>query len=329
MTEALQTLSGHKRKVGTVQFNPVANNILCTTSTDFAVKIWDIEKGTASLSIDAQHTDIINSSDWNSNGSLLVTTCKDKKIRVVDPRQNKVAAEGEVHGGIKGSRAIWIKQKVFSVGFSKLSEREYAIWDPRDFSKPLNRTAIDSASGGIMPFFDKDTNVLYLAGKGDGNIRYYEVVDEAPYVYYLSEHKTSTPQRGMCLMPKRTVNVSDCEIARLLKLGVKTVEPISFQVPRKSDIFQDDLYPECFSGEYSLTSDEWLSGKNAEQKTRSLAPGFVQKKVANDFNPEKQAEDKPLSEKELKEEVEKLHKRVAYLEAELIKRDAKIKELSG
>jgi len=35
-----------------------------------------------------------------------------------------------------------------------------------------------------------------------------------------------------------------------------------------------------------------------------------------------------LSERELKEEVDKLTKRVAYLEAELIKKDAKIKELS-
>jgi len=38
---------------------------------------------------------------------------------------------------------------------------------------------------------------------------------------------------------------------------------------------------------------------------------------------------KELNERELKDEVEKLQKRVAYLEAELIKKDAKIKELSS
>lgn len=84
-----------------------------------------------------------------------------------------------------------------------------------------------------MPFFDKDTNVLFLAGKGDGNIRYYEVVDEAPYIYFLSEFKSKDPQRGMCMLPKRAVNVSDCEIVRLCKLGNKLMEPVSFQVPRK------------------------------------------------------------------------------------------------
>jgi coronin-1B/1C/6 len=126
---------------------------------------------------------------------------------------------------------------VFSVGFTKTSEREYAIWDPRDFSKPLARQSIDSASGLIMPFYDRDTNVLFLAGKGDGNIRYYEIVDEPPYIYFLSEFKSSTPQRGMAMLPKRAVNVSDCEIVRMLKLSTKTMEPISFQVPRK-------VYPE-------------------------------------------------------------------------------------
>jgi len=197
-------------------------------------------------------------------------------------------------------------------------------------SKPLVRNSVDSASGLLLPFYDSDTNILYLGGKGDGNIRYYEVVDEAPYVHYLTEFKSNTPQRGLCMVPKRCMNVNDCEIARMLKVGVKSVEPISFQVPRKSDIFQDDIFPDCFAGEPALTAEEWIGGKNSVPKTRSLAPGFTPgKKAVVEFNPEKPVEEKVLSEKELKDEVDKLTKRVAYLEAELIKRDAKIKELSG
>jgi len=36
-----------------------------------------------------------------------------------------------------------------------------------------------------------------------------------------------------------------------------------------------------------------------------------------------------MTEKEMKEEIDKLSKRVSFLEAELVKRDAKIKELSS
>jgi len=328
VTEPVQTLIGHKRKVGTVKFSPTANNILLTSSTDFSVKIWDIEKGKDVCSVDAQHTDIIQSTDWNRNGSLVVTACKDKRVRLLDPRTNKVIGEADAHTGIKGCRALFLGDKIFSCGFSKQSDREYALWDPRDLSKRLIGTSIDTGSGLLMPFYDEDTKMVFLGGKGDGNIRYYEIVDETPYIHFLSEFKSNTPQRGLAMIPKRACNVSENEVVKVLKVGVKTVEPISFQVPRKSDIFQDDIFPDTYAGEPALTADQWLSGQNADPKTTSLAPGFVQKKNSSEFNPIK-VEAKELSERELKEEVEKLRKRVSYLEMELIKKDSKIKELSG
>jgi len=331
MTDPLQTLSGHRRKIGTARFHPTANNIFLTSASDFAVKVWDIEKGKDVLSVEAQHSDIINACEWNYDGSLVATACKDKKIRLLDPRQNQVVAEAEAHQGIKAPRVIFLgnKEKMLSVGFTKTSEREYALWDPKKLSEPVTRQNIDSASGTIMAFYDNDTGLVFLAGKGDGNIRYYEVIDDATGLYYLSEFKSSSPQRGGCFVPKRVLNVSDCEVVRFLKLGTKLVEPIAFQVPRKSDIFQEDLYPDCYSGEFALTADEWLSGKDANPKTASLQGGFVQKEKSADFKPEKQTEEKSMSEKEMKEAIHNLTNRISYLEAELVKKDAKIKELES
>jgi len=328
ITEPIQTLSGHKRNVGTANFNPVANHVLATSSNDFTVKLWDVEQGKNIFTVDG-HTDIVQSVDWNYNGSQLASSCKDKKLRVFDPRTNTIAAEVVCHQGVKGSRVCWMKEKVLTVGFSKSSEREFYIYDPRNIGEPLAHLNIDTSSGGIMPYFDHDTSILFLAGKGDGNIRYYEIVDEAPYFYYLTEYKSPTPQKGIAFVPKRGLNVSECEIARALKLHVNKVEPISFRVPRKSDIFQDDLYPDTYAGEPALTLEQWSSGQNAEPKIRSLAPGFVQKEKVVDFNPVAQKVEAPKSEKELSAENEKLKNRVAYLESELIKRDTKIKDLES
>lgn len=36
------------------------------------------------------HQDVILSMSFNTNGSLLATTCKDRKIRVLDPRAGTV-----------------------------------------------------------------------------------------------------------------------------------------------------------------------------------------------------------------------------------------------
>ena len=108
------------------------------------------------------------------------------------------------------------------------------IWDSRNLAEPLKSENLDTSSGVLMPFFDNDTKVLYLAGKGDGNIRYYEIVDDDPSQFYsLSEYKSSEPQRGMAFVPKRAVNVAECEVMRCLKVANNYVEPISFKVPRK------------------------------------------------------------------------------------------------
>jgi coronin-1B/1C/6 len=330
MTEAVQVLIGHKRKVGTIAFNPVANNILVTSAADFMVKVWDIQKGQAAFTLENEHTDLISSVQWAPNGSLLASVCKDKKLRVIDPRSNVVSAFTEGHGGVKGARVLWAtNNKLITTGFSKTTEREVALWDLNNLSQPVLRQTVDSSSGLLLPYYDPDTSLLYLAGKGDGNIRYYELAENQTQLFFLSEFKSSTPLRGGCMLPKRAVNVSDCEVSRFFKVSVKMVEPISFQVPRKSEVFQDDLYPDTYSGEASLEAAEWINGGNAEPKTMSMAPGFVVKKKAADFAPEKQEENKVLSEKELREEVDRLTKRVAYLEAEMVKRDAKIKQLES
>lgn len=330
LTESVQSLSGHKRKVGTLNWHPVANNVLATTSADFTVKVWDVETGQAKADISG-HADIIQSSAWDYTGSTYATASKDKKVRLVDPRAGSIVAEVEAHAGIKGMRTTFLgrKDKLFTMGFSKISERQFSLWDPRSLTTPLHTENIDTAAGILMPFYDNDTNVLFLAGKGDGNIRYYEVVDEAPYIYFLSEYKSATPQRGMGWVAKTNLDTSTCEIARLLKVTASAIEPISFNVPRKSDIFQDDLYPPTFAGEPSLSGAEWFSGKNAEPKLVQLSPGFVSVKKADSDFKTVVVDTKPLSQAELQTENEKQKKRIAYLEAELAKRDARIKELEG
>lgn len=39
-----------------------------------------------------EHPDLIYNVSWNYNGSLFCTSCKDRRIRVCDPRKNEVLA---------------------------------------------------------------------------------------------------------------------------------------------------------------------------------------------------------------------------------------------
>ena len=53
--------------------------------------LWNVEAGQLVRSI-AVHPDTIFSLSWNRDGSLFATTCKDKKIRVIEPREGTVVA---------------------------------------------------------------------------------------------------------------------------------------------------------------------------------------------------------------------------------------------
>ncbi|XP_060243240.1 coronin-6 isoform X2 [Meriones unguiculatus] len=416
ITEPVITLEGHSKRVGILSWHPTARNVLLSAGGDNVIIIWNVGTGEVLLSLDDLHPDVIHSVCWNSNGSLLATTCKDKTLRIVDPRKGRVVAErARPHEGARPLRAVFTADgKLLSTGFSRMSERQLALWDPvgqaepsalarfagstrsalpsggpapeaqaehgapswerfaahegmrpmravftrlghifttgftrmsqrelglwdpvtqleawgvcpggwhhgrgarrpapagyahpdraegcchptpttarfccvarrssrwrpllNNFEEPVALQEMDTSNGVLLPFYDPDSSIVYLCGKGDSSIRYFEITEEPPFVHYLNTFSSKEPQRGMGFMPKRGLDVSKCEIARFYKLHERKCEPIVMTVPRKSDLFQDDLYPDTPGPEPALEADEWLSGQDAEPVLISLKDGYV------------------------------------------------------
>ena len=68
------------------------------------------------------------------NGSLLATTCKDKKLRLLDPRTGEIVQQGSSHQGTKASKVAYIGNTgtLFTTGFSKFSDRQLAVWSENE-----------------------------------------------------------------------------------------------------------------------------------------------------------------------------------------------------
>jgi len=341
VNDAQVTLEAHMKKVGLVEFHPTANNVLLTAGQDHKVILWDIENGKSQVEMKDLWKDI-QSVSFNKNGSLFASSSKDKKLRIIDPRKGSVALEAEGHAGTKGSRVQWITNgdRLFTVGFSKTSERQYMMWDPRSMDKPLVSCNIDMASGLIMPFYDADTNLLFLAGKGDGNIRFYELVNEDPYIHLLSEYRSTDPQMGMAMLPKIAVDTTANEIVRLFKLTASQITPISFTVPRKSELFQSDLYPKTASPSPSLSASDYFSGQDADPVMVSMNPEDKEIDVQQfrDFKPNVEVKAKQpktvlpaktSNPQELMKQNEELRQRVEGLEKENWNLKQQIKKLGG
>jgi coronin-1B/1C/6 len=274
ITTPLVTLPGHTRKVTHMRFHPTAENVLASVGGENAVKLWDIQKQ-EEINTLSVHDQLIQDIVWDYTGNQYATSSKDKHIRLVDARSASVADTIQnAHEGAKSVKLTYCGNlnKLLSTGFTRSSQRQFKIWDPRNTSQELERVDIDQAAGVIMPFYDADTNVVYLAGKGDGNVRYYEITNDAPHAHTLSDFRSSVSAKGMAWVPKRGLDVMSCESARLLKLTTNSVEPLSFVVPRKSDSFQDDLFPDTASHVPAHTADEWLSGSDQGPTLMSLNP---------------------------------------------------------
>lgn len=67
---------------------------------DNQIIIWNVGNGEAMISLDDTHPDVIFSVSWSRNGSLLCTACKDKKVRIIDPRKKKIVVVSENVEGV-------------------------------------------------------------------------------------------------------------------------------------------------------------------------------------------------------------------------------------
>ena len=45
---------------------------------------------------------------------------------------------------------------------------------------------LDTSNGVMFPMYDPDANLIFLCGKGDSVIRYFEVTPEPPFVHYIN-----------------------------------------------------------------------------------------------------------------------------------------------
>lgn len=277
LTEPAAELVGHQRRVGMIFWHPSAQNILLSSGADNRIIIWDV--GTAEAITVIEHPDLAFHCAWNWDGSRFATTCKDKKIRIYDARSGDCEFEGDGHEGAKPQRIVYLKNNfILTTGFSRMSERQYALRSESKLSEPIVLEVLDTSNGVLFPFYDPDVNLLYLCAKGDSNIRYFEITQEAPFIHYISTYQSSEPQRGMGWMPKRGCDVVGCEIARFFKLHTKGLcEVLSFTVPRKSDLFQNDIYPDTQADVPALTAEEWIAGETRPPVLFSLREGFQSK----------------------------------------------------
>ncbi|XP_013771927.1 coronin-7-like [Limulus polyphemus] len=260
-------------RVEVVLFHPTVDCLL-TMSVDKTVRIWDISKNTE-IYANTDHDNLVQSLHWKGDGSLLVSSARDKKLRILDPRTKVVTQETKSHSNNRDSRVLWLgnSDQVLSTGFGSAREREVMLRDVRNFSNPVASYSGESSLGVLIPLFDPDTNMLFLTAKADTCLMFWEINNKEPYFNEGIRYVGDVQTKGAALVPKRALEVMQAEVNRVLLLGPDCVVPVSFQVPRKSyRDYHEELFPDTAGTEPSLTLDEWMMGSNDMVSKISLNP---------------------------------------------------------
>ena len=180
-----------------VRFHPTVSHLLASHTAhdvwlhdtahagDAYVHLKDAVGGDASVSHLA----------WNYDGSLLLATATDKQLHLLDLRapSTSQAMRLHAHAGRRSASAVWCGQLPCFVtcGSDQMQDREVKLWDERHTAKvgvsmwfclweeenptewlvccwwwqPLHRERIDAGVGALLPLYDDDINLLFLAGK--------------------------------------------------------------------------------------------------------------------------------------------------------------------
>ena len=183
-----------------------------------------------------------------------------------DIASKQIVSQTKSHQGPKNQRVVWLgySRIIATTGFSKSMDREIGIWDALDLKEgTINKFyKIDQSSGILMPFYDLTNRILYVVGKGDGNIRCFELKDRK--LQQLSEFHSREPQRGFALLPHSCCDVKKSEITRCLKtVDDQRIIPISFHVPMRSEGLLDDE-PEDVTSSVPMLIDEEASSTEEE-----------------------------------------------------------------
>ena len=218
-----------------VVWHPSCSNVLGVQHPK-SIEVMDVQAQKSIWSTDA-HLQDVHSFAWGWDGKTAVTTSKDKIVRLFDSRTGSISDSTVGHGSWRPSIAAWAGRVdyFYTTGVGSDRSREIKVWDIRNMKKgALVTHRIDSGSSVLIPKVDVDTGLLYVTSRGDTGFRILEWKAGGSKIKEIKHCRLNgDPVLDVCLLPKSSLDVVGCEMARLLRLTQGSIDPVRVELPRK------------------------------------------------------------------------------------------------
>ncbi|VVD03108.1 unnamed protein product [Leptidea sinapis] len=269
-SKTMPLLHAHSDTVTDMDFSPFHDGLLLTGSQDSLVKVWHIPQEGLKESL-----------------STPECTLSQKQRRVENVGFHPVA-DGLIHVASGHELALWdltTQKEAFSFDAARL--RQIMIRDIRNLSQTQKTLELDCSTGVLMPLFDADTNMLFLAGKGDttilGSLQDVIKAIQSMQVPKKNEPKPIVVQNEIKPTPQVQTPVQETDEDRIDFVNVKDmikgmekqkIEPKEY--PRDTNGFHNDE-KKTESAERSLEKADSGESNEALSRSNSMINGVAPK----------------------------------------------------
>lgn len=245
------SLEGHVYPVRIVRWHPSARQTLLSGARD-GLRLWDVDNQSSVATFPLSSTSLPTSLSFDATGNHCAVTQQDGSLRIIDIRARTKKGSAFDTGGAggpgtsgKGMRVAWAKGTpylcVTAFGDGKRSGnssmRHLRIIDARqmkswDESEAVASHLLGSGSAILRPYYDEDTGLVTLAGRGENVVRVFEVTKAGGGAASDGEMEilscdafrgeASGNLAGITLLPKSTYDVGKVEVLRFLRLGMRS-----------------------------------------------------------------------------------------------------------
>ncbi|KAE9417933.1 hypothetical protein Angca_003252 [Angiostrongylus cantonensis] len=284
--QPVKVLNMGGNKVLCFQWHPMASDLLAVALSDNSIEICE-SKTLARRTKIVSHSAPVIALAWSSDGRRLVSIGKDLMLNVHQPQLSDeclIAQKKVLERGHSGRLLYACDDRVIViVGMTRSSSRQVQLFDASSLHE-IHTQQIDSGTQPLVPYYDYDSSVLFLSGKGSRIINMYEVCYDPPYLLPLTPYVSPCIGQAIAFHNKKMCDVMAVEFQRAWRLSEKSIEQLVFRVPRvkvgillfQKDVFQSDLFPDALvTWRPVMTADEWLAGSTKTPHFESLKPDGV------------------------------------------------------
>ena len=153
----LKSYEGHDKKVNFINFNPVASNIIVSSTSQGDIHVWESKEYKTYTKIKSHNPNAIL---WSPNGDLIGVSTKsimNKFLTIYDPRNKNEICQNQIHQETRITKFAWLDNNtVVTVGYDDKNKNILNFLDIRKNNKsqkknnPFSTIEIDKYTSEIV-----------------------------------------------------------------------------------------------------------------------------------------------------------------------------------